>query len=77
MNGPASQRRQAAQELFSTSGAMMTDAMRESAIALARMKLAHARHTIDRRRALDELQELIAGRSAAQVERMERTRGLK
>jgi hypothetical protein len=53
-------------------GAALSDSERETAIAHAQARLRFARTPEAVRAAWDELAELVRGRSAAQVERMER-----
>lgn len=54
----------------------LDDAQLEAAIEIAALMLANARTPNTRRAAWAQLQQLTAQRSAAQVERMERDRGL-
>jgi hypothetical protein len=55
----------------------LTDAQLERSIFRARQRLAHAEHADEQRAAWADLSDLIGRRSPAQVERMERAKGLR
>lgn len=55
----------------------LADAQLEAAIEIAALKLQTATTTLRRQKAWAELQRLVGQRSRAQVERMERARGLR
>jgi hypothetical protein len=53
------------------------DELRERMIEIVKLKFLAARSSDERRELFDEMRVLIRGRSAAQVERLERERGLR
>jgi hypothetical protein len=53
------------------------DEIRERMIEIVKLKFLAARSSDERRELFDEMRVLIRGRSAAQVERLERERGLR
>ena len=54
----------------------MTDEQREQRIQFCRRLLANARDAVERRKAREQLEELVRNRSPEQIARMEAERGL-